>query len=268
MVLRNLVDSDRPFQVNTAMTKARAPHLLVPHDAMAITSFADIAARTHCDGGLSVAEAAAFAGLVTRGESVFAAAYDADGRYLWVSPSLAASMKIAAAELVGTRLHERFPLPWCDERLKLIQRVLHVSHYAHVIEIFRGRRVESTVHAVTQGTSSPFALLVARFGRPCPPSSASTLEHLIEADWGLLSSLTRRELEVLRLIARGLDNLQIAAAIHRTKRAVEWHITNLFQLLKCERRTELFQHGLLAGLNDIDDAAWSTIVSRIPASHD
>ncbi len=46
-----------------------------------------------------------------------------------------------------------------------------------------------------------------------------------------LAELTRREREVLELMAEGLSNLAIAERIFITERAVEKHVTNIFQKL-------------------------------------
>ena len=47
-----------------------------------------------------------------------------------------------------------------------------------------------------------------------------------------LAELTKREREVLELMAEGLSNVAIAARIFVTERAVEKHVTNIFQKLR------------------------------------
>jgi DNA-binding NarL/FixJ family response regulator len=86
-------------------------------------------------------------------------------------------------------------------------------------------------------------------------------EQLVHTDWGPLAVLTRRELEVLRLIAFGHENDEIAARIHRTKRAVEWHIKHLYDNLGCSHRAELFRFGIEAGLVSIEDAHWEQMLA-------
>lgn len=63
-----------------------------------------------------------------------------------------------------------------------------------------------------------------------------------------LSALTPREVEVLRLIGRGLDNTAIAQELVLTKRTVQNHISNIYGKLGVSSRAEavLFavRHGL------------------------
>ena len=64
-----------------------------------------------------------------------------------------------------------------------------------------------------------------------------------------LSALTPREVEVLRLIARGLDNTAIAQELVLTKRTVQNHISNIYGKLNVASRTEAV---LLAIRNGLD----------------
>ncbi|MCA3005536.1 MAG: LuxR C-terminal-related transcriptional regulator [bacterium] len=231
-----------------------------------LRAFGTATERVRCDAesvGLRVGDAAAFATLASQGEGVFAAAYDGDGRYVWASGSMADAVGMSPEELVGRRMAERFGAAWCEERLGLIRRVLQSGRLAHVVEIFRGRRMESSAYAVSGGPSR-FVLMVSRVGVGGALRPSADVEHLLEADWGRLSPLTRCELDVLRLVACGLENGQIASAQHRTKRAVEWHITNLYRMLQCEQRIDLFRVGIFAGFHEIDDGCWSRIVARVP----
>ncbi len=64
----------------------------------------------------------------------------------------------------------------------------------------------------------------------------------------ILSALTPREVEVLRLLARGLNNTAIARALVVTKRTVQNHISNIYGKLEATSRTEAallaIRHGL------------------------
>jgi DNA-binding NarL/FixJ family response regulator len=64
-----------------------------------------------------------------------------------------------------------------------------------------------------------------------------------------LEQLTRREIEVLRLIARGCTSIQVAEELHISLRTVEFHRGRLTSKLKTNRRADLFrfasEHGLL-----------------------
>ena len=62
------------------------------------------------------------------------------------------------------------------------------------------------------------------------------------------SSLTSRELEVARLVAEGLSNRQIAAALVLTERTTESHLTHIFNKLGVRSRTQLATWAMERGL--------------------
>jgi DNA-binding NarL/FixJ family response regulator len=61
-------------------------------------------------------------------------------------------------------------------------------------------------------------------------------------------SLTARELEVLRLLARGLRNKEIAARLYVSERTVNFHLANIYQKLNVSGRTEALSKALEQGL--------------------
>lgn len=224
--------------------------------------------------GPTIRDVASAIGIAQFYPGVFAAAYDADGRYLWVSESFSEILGMPAAEVLERSFMDMFDPEWCRERLLVLRRVLEDGMPLATIEIFRGQRLEAAVLPVDARTPSAAVVYVGRFGLalPRPGKRGSTVPSLAAvfletADWGSLSVLTRRELEVLRLIASGYDNAGIAERIHRTKRAVEWHIQKLYELLNCTQRTELFRTGLVAGLPDIDEAHWERMMARVRVEH-
>jgi serine/threonine protein kinase/DNA-binding CsgD family transcriptional regulator len=60
--------------------------------------------------------------------------------------------------------------------------------------------------------------------------------------------LTERELEVLRLLAEGLSNKEIAAALTISHRTVKFHLDNLYSKLGVKSRTEAAIYALRQGL--------------------
>ncbi len=63
-----------------------------------------------------------------------------------------------------------------------------------------------------------------------------------------LDGLSERELEVLRLIALGLTNTEIADALYLSARTVETHRTHIHQKLGLRTRSELVHYALNRGL--------------------
>jgi two-component system, NarL family, response regulator NreC len=70
------------------------------------------------------------------------------------------------------------------------------------------------------------------------------LAPLTEAGKPTLASLTPREVEVLRLVARGLTNRQIAKALTLSVRTVDTHRANLMNKLGVSSRSELIQYAI------------------------
>ncbi len=61
-------------------------------------------------------------------------------------------------------------------------------------------------------------------------------------------ALTARELEVLRLVARGLSNKEIAADLGITTHTVKYHLAAVLEKLGVRSRTEAVSLGVRTGL--------------------
>jgi len=84
--------------------------------------------------------------------------------------------------------------------------------------------------------------------RVVPPSVAGRL-----AEFTPRVDLTPREVEVLRLTAKGLRNRDIARVIGRTEETVKVHLKNIMAKLEVEDRTEAVTLGLQRGIIHLDD---------------
>ena len=78
----------------------------------------------------------------------------------------------------------------------------------------------AAIRAALRGTGEPFAA-----GRQVAVNA--------------LSRLTERELQVLRHLSIGADNLKIAAELGITERTVRAHVSALYRKLQCENRTQM-----------------------------
>ncbi len=65
-------------------------------------------------------------------------------------------------------------------------------------------------------------------------------EHIVkkEADMDILSKLTKREVEVLKLVARGEFNKDIALSLNISERTVKNHVFNIFKKIRVSDRTQ------------------------------
>jgi NarL family two-component system response regulator LiaR len=83
--------------------------------------------------------------------------------------------------------------------------------------------------------------VAARATQPSPP------HHQIEA-MDRSAELTERELEVLRLIANGLNNREIARQLAISEKTVKTHVSNILSKLNLADRTQAAIYALKAGL--------------------
>ena len=66
------------------------------------------------------------------------------------------------------------------------------------------------------------------------------------------AGLTERELEVLRLIARGMSNKQIARELVLSEKTVKTHVSNILAKLHVADRTQAALYAVREGLADLD----------------
>jgi NarL family two-component system response regulator LiaR len=65
-------------------------------------------------------------------------------------------------------------------------------------------------------------------------------------------SLTERELEVVRLVARGRSNLEIARELVISEKTVKTHVSNILSKVHLQDRTQLAIYALKSGLADAE----------------
>ncbi|PYE52767.1 ATP-binding protein [Deinococcus yavapaiensis] len=83
-------------------------------------------------------------------------------------------------------------------------------------------------------------------GDRAPPSNAAENERL-EGERDLLLDLTPREREVLELVARGLTNRQVAAALQLSVHTVAAHVRSVFSKLDVQTRTGAVRAAIARG---------------------
>ena len=86
-----------------------------------------------------------------------------------------------------------------------------------------------------------------------PPIAAKVLQRMraVTLDRGaekIRAELSDRELEVLRLIANGKDNSQIAEALHISPKTVKNHISNILMKLQIENRIQAAVYAVRSGI--------------------
>jgi len=85
------------------------------------------------------------------------------------------------------------------------------------------------------------------------PAIARKMLHGQEKPPETESPLTDRELEVLKLVAQGLDNPDIAAELVISQPTVRSHITNILTKLNLSNRTQAALYALREGIVSLDE---------------
>jgi DNA-binding NarL/FixJ family response regulator len=76
-------------------------------------------------------------------------------------------------------------------------------------------------------------------------------EPAVDPSSGVQSTLTERETEVLRLVAKGLSYKEIAGRLVLSHRTVQNHVQNILGKLQMHNRVELVRYAIATGLEDL-----------------
>jgi DNA-binding NarL/FixJ family response regulator len=107
------------------------------------------------------------------------------------------------------------------------------------IKIYSVIPLEVTAHQLVTAiaaTVAGFAVTVPR-----PPATPSNVMRIAE-------ELTAREVEVLRLMARGQTNKQLAVQLNISEHTVKFHVSSVLAKLGAQTRTEAVTIGMTRGL--------------------
>ena len=88
---------------------------------------------------------------------------------------------------------------------------------------------------------------VAGGGRPIPPEVAERLTNRM-----FQPALTNREIEVLRLLARGMRNKEIAGELNISDETAQGHVKNILAKLSVHDRTEAVAVAIRRGIVHLD----------------
>ena len=117
-----------------------------------------------------------------------------------------------------------------------IYRALSAGACGYLIKDMLGVEVVGAVRAAAGGR------------RVIPPAVAARL-----AEFTPRTDLTAREVEVLRLAAKGLRNKEIARVIGRTEETVKVHVKHVMAKLGATDRTEAVTLAIQRGVIHLDD---------------
>ncbi|HET8847085.1 MAG TPA: response regulator transcription factor [Ktedonobacteraceae bacterium] len=123
--------------------------------------------------------------------------------------------------------------------LELIRAGLSAGALGYLLKDVTAEQLASTVRAAAQGrallqpdiASKVFATLSPEISSsPASPTTSSTMAYV--------EGLTEREREILRLVAQGASNRQIAERLFITEGTVKNHVSNILSKLGLRDRTQ------------------------------
>jgi DNA-binding NarL/FixJ family response regulator len=117
-----------------------------------------------------------------------------------------------------------------------IHRALDAGACGYLIKDMLGVQLVSAIRAAAYGR------------RVIPPEVAGRLAEFVPR-----VDLTAREVEVLRLVAKGLRNRDIARVLERTEETIKVHVKHVMEKLGVADRTEAVTIALQRGIIHLDD---------------
>ena len=125
-------------------------------------------------------------------------------------------------------------------------RIVVLTMYQGDEDIYRALQAGATTYLLKDALSHELIRIVREVhagGRPMPPNVAELL-----AVRAARPSLTSREVEVVRLVAKGLRNKEIAESLHVSEETVRAHLKHILKKLNVNDRTAAVTEALSRGI--------------------
>jgi len=127
---------------------------------------------------------------------------------------------------------------------RIVEAIADVAGGGSVIQPSLARRLLKAFHVREEApTGPPPADLAAELG---PPAGTAAL---LEED---RPRLTAREIEILRLIAKGLSNSVAAGVLNLSRATVRTHLEHIYQKLDVTNRVEAVTEGIRKGIIEVE----------------
>jgi len=125
--------------------------------------------------------------------------------------------------------------------------ILEAGAAGYLLKNVRGRELVDAIRAVHAGES----VLYPTVARRVITHLMSPVSNITEAR--TIELLSEREMEVLKLAAKGISNKDIAKELFLSPRTVQAHLGNIFNKLSVGSRTEAILCGLRRGWFTLED---------------
>jgi len=150
-----------------------------------------------------------------------------------------------------TRIRERHPslkviiLSMFDDA-EHVEQALRRGADRYVVKSINPLDLSSTIRQVVEGTVHLRGVSVgADHEAPVVADGhAAPVDHPRSG----VGSLTEREMSILKLVAEGMSNMEIANKLFVTEQTVKFHLSNIYRKLGVSNRTEATRHAYRSGL--------------------
>lgn len=129
-------------------------------------------------------------------------------------------------------------------------RIIVLSAYKGDEDIYRALQAGAATYLLKESLGDdliPIIREVHAGGGPIPPQVGRKLADRVKQ-----LTLTAREMEVLQLVATGMRNKEIAAALNISDETTQGHVKNIFSKLNVHDRTEAVTVAIRRGIIHID----------------
>jgi DNA-binding NarL/FixJ family response regulator len=123
-----------------------------------------------------------------------------------------------------------------------VEHALAAGAFAYVVETTHPEDIRA---AIRQGFQTSVFLGAGEAGSQPSPPARRTEGH---------EPLTKRELEILRLVSEGASNADVARKLWVTEQTVKFHLSNIYRKLGVANRTEAARWAQLTGLLEAPSA--------------
>lgn len=189
-------------------------------------------------------------------------ARDAELKLLWCNDHFAHEQGTTAKALQGTALSSIITRSAADERGAAMQPVLDTGQPSRYYQMWRGRRSLTRVWRLDPNEFGKHGYLIMVEPALVTANQGTDIPTLRTADLDGLGCLTRRELEVLQLIAEGNSAAEAADKLSRSVRTVENHVAAMHAKLGFSRRAELTRFAVERGVLAFTREQWATIAAN------
>ncbi len=131
--------------------------------------------------------------------------------------------------------------------IRYILGLLEAGACGYLLKSARGSEVVGAIQSVRSGDSVLDPLVTRKLLQRVVGTSGGS------GDREPNGRLTAREVEILRLAARGMSNKDIADTLFLSLRTVKAHLTNIFNKMGCGSRTDAIVKGLREGYITLDE---------------